>query len=119
MADALLELRLSLGERVARAGGAVGRRKGCARTGALITFKLGALSALPPLPLSSWVDLLTSATGIAERSDSAVVSLPVGRWSGMRSRLRAHLLIPNSPGRQVVRPLPAPALSPRSRTHAA
>ena len=52
--------------------------RGCARTGALIGFILGVPSAVPPLPLSSRVDFLTSAICIAERSASAVVSLPRG-----------------------------------------
>ncbi len=78
MAEALLELRLLLGERVARAGGAVGRRKGLRPDRALIGFILGVPSAVPPLPLSSRVDFLTSAICIAERSASAVVSLPRG-----------------------------------------
>ncbi|MFF6992667.1 Bcr/CflA family efflux MFS transporter [Streptomyces sp. NPDC010273] len=46
----------------ARAGDAAGRLKGLRRTGALITFMLGALSAVPPLSMDMYLPALPDVT---------------------------------------------------------
>jgi DHA1 family bicyclomycin/chloramphenicol resistance-like MFS transporter len=46
----------------ARAGGSAGRLEGLRRTGALITFMLGALSAVPPLSMDMYLPALPDVT---------------------------------------------------------
>ncbi|MFJ8062515.1 multidrug effflux MFS transporter [Streptomyces sp. NPDC096142] len=92
-----------------RAGDAAGRLKGLRRTGALITFMLGALSAVPPLSMDMYLPALPDVTHTLHSSATsgqltltacltgmALGQLVVGpmsdRW-GRRKPLLAGLLV--------------------------